>query len=79
MLKSSVLFKKNTNFNGNSRIVRIKNAKFSGHYFYTNTNLQGDFQICVRVPLIKSIYKIALKNYLYYIQEINDYASFQEL
>ena len=29
----------------------IKNAKFSGYYFYMNTSLQGDFQICLSVPL----------------------------
>ena len=36
----------------NSRILRIKNAKFSGCCFYINTNLLGDFQICISVPLI---------------------------
>ena len=25
----------------------IKNAKFSGCYFYMKANIQGDFQICV--------------------------------
>ena len=35
----------------NSRILRTKNAKFSGYYFYLKTNVQGDFQICIRVPL----------------------------
>ena len=25
--------------------------KFLGYYFYTNTNIQGDFQICISVPL----------------------------
>ena len=35
----------------NSRIPRIKNAKFSGYCFYMNTNIWGDFQICVRVSL----------------------------
>ena len=30
----------------------IQNAKFSGYYFYMNTNIQGDFQICISVPLI---------------------------
>ena len=34
----------------NSRTLRIKNAKFSGWYFYMNKNIQGDFQICIRVP-----------------------------
>ena len=36
----------------NSRILTIKNAKFSGYYFYTNSNIRGDFQICISVPLI---------------------------
>ena len=35
----------------NSRILTIKNAKFSGYYFYMNLNIQGDFQICISVPL----------------------------
>ena len=43
MLKSSLLFKKNTNFTGwsvdNSRILRIMNAKFSRYCFYMNPNI----------------------------------------
>ena len=35
----------------NSRIVTIKNGKFSGYYFYMNLNIWGDFQICISVPL----------------------------
>ena len=35
----------------NSRIPRIKTAKFSWYCFYMNTNIWGDFQICVRVSL----------------------------
>ena len=35
----------------NLRILTIKNAKFSGFYFYMNLNLWGDFQICISVPL----------------------------
>ena len=35
----------------NSKILRIENATFSAHYFYINTNIQGDFQICISVPL----------------------------
>ena len=30
-----------------SRIVRIKDAKFSGYCFYMNTNIWGDFKICI--------------------------------
>ena len=52
MLKISLLSKKFTNFTGkNSRILRIKNAKFSGYHFYMNTNILGDFQICINEPL----------------------------
>ena len=36
--------------NNNVRIVRIKKAKFLGYCFYMNTNIQGDFQICISVP-----------------------------
>ena len=36
----------------NSRILRIKNAKLSGYYFYINLNKWGDFQICISWPLI---------------------------
>ena len=40
MLKISQLFKKFTNFTGkNSRILRIKSAKFSGYSFYMNKNI----------------------------------------
>ena len=37
----------------NSRILRIKNVKFSGYCFYMNTNILKDFQICISVPLRK--------------------------
>ena len=36
----------------NSRILTIKNAKFSSYYFYMNLNLWRDFQFCISVPLI---------------------------
>ena len=48
MLKISLLFKKNTNFTGT---FTIKNVKFSGYYLYMNSNIWGDFQICISVPL----------------------------
>ena len=35
----------------NSTILRIKNARFSGFCFHMNTNILGDFQICISVPL----------------------------
>ena len=30
----------------------MKNVKFPGYCFYMNTNILGDFQICIIVPLI---------------------------
>ena len=36
----------------NSKIIRIKNSKLSRYYFYMNSNWQGNFQICIGVPLI---------------------------
>ena len=38
----------------NSRILRSTNAKLSGNCFYMNTDILGDFQICISVPLKKS-------------------------
>ena len=35
----------------NWRILRIKNAKFSGFCFYINRNILRDFQICTSAPL----------------------------
>ena len=35
----------------NSRILRNQNARLSGHYFYMNTKMWRDFQICISVPL----------------------------
>ena len=46
----------------NLRILRIKNEKLSGYYFYMNQNIQGDFQICICVPLMKTI--IPLKKHV---------------
>ena len=34
----------------NSRILRIKDVKFSGYCIYLNTNIWVDFQICISVP-----------------------------
>ena len=36
----------------NSRVLTIKNAKFSGYYFYMNFNTWEDFQICISIPLM---------------------------
>ena len=45
--------------------VNIKNAEFLGYYFYM-TNIKGDFQICISLPLkqlqIKMIY---LRNHIF--------------
>ena len=52
MLKISLLLRNlQTSWVNNSAILSIKNAKFSGYSLYMNTNIQGDFQICMRVPL----------------------------
>ena len=48
ILKSSLLFKKNLNY---TRILRIKNAKFSGYCFNVNPNIQQNFQIGISAPL----------------------------
>ena len=45
----------------NSQILRIENAKFSGYCFYMNTNIQGDFKICISVPLILELNLINLQ------------------
>ena len=46
-------FKRNlqSSWANNSRILKIKNAKFAGYCFYLNTNIKGDFQICISIPL----------------------------
>ena len=41
----------------NSRILTVKNAKFSGYYFYINSNIWWDFQICISVPLKNKLNK----------------------
>ena len=35
----------------NSRTLTIKNVKFSRYYLHMNSNIWGDFQICISVPL----------------------------
>ena len=45
----------------NSIIVRIKNAKFLGYYSYTNTNIKGDFQVYVSVPLKQILRQVLSK------------------
>ena len=35
----------------NSRIPWTKNTKFLEYYFYLNTNIYGDFQFCISIPL----------------------------
>ena len=42
---------KNSTKKVNSRILRIKNAKFGGYCFYMNTSILGGFQNCISVPL----------------------------
>ena len=45
MLKSSLLLRLS-----NSRILKLKNAKFSGYYLFMNKNMGGDFKTCISVP-----------------------------
>ena len=49
MFKSILLFKENFNL----RILRIKNAKFSGYYLYMNKKSQG---MRISVPLVIRFY-----------------------
>ena len=66
MLKSSLLLKKiQTSRVNNSRILKIKNMKFSGYYFYSNKNIEGDFQIRISVPLRCLRKKVLLCNVVY--------------
>ena len=52
-LKSSLFLTKIQSLRMNhSRIISIRNAKFSGYYFCMNQNMKVDFQICNSVPLI---------------------------
>ena len=36
-------------------VIAIKDAKFSGFSFDINLNIQGDFQICISVPLMNIV------------------------
>ena len=48
----------------NSKILTIKNAKFSGYYFYLNSNIWWDF-----LPLTLAKKKLNIKaQFFYYIQ-----------
>ena len=51
-VKNWPTFKKNLQISraNNSRVLRIKNSKFWEYCFYLNTNIQGDYQICISVP-----------------------------
>ena len=72
MLKNS-LFLRNlqTSQENNSRILRMKDAKFSGHCcFYRNTNIYRDFQICISVPLNKKIWFWVARTLLAYFLKL---------
>ena len=63
MLKISLLFRNlQTSWTNNSRIRSNKNAKFSGYCFYLNTNIYGDIQICISVPLMHFGFALELSN-----------------
>ena len=55
MLKINPQKKLQTLLVNNLKILKVKNARFSGYYFYTNLNIWGDFQICISVSLSKKI------------------------
>ena len=62
MLKINLLFKKIQALPvNNSRTLTIKNVKFSGYYLHMNSNIWGDFQICISVPLRCSATKAFLQ------------------
>ena len=44
----------------NSIILKIKNTKLSGYLFDMNTNIQGDFQICIQCTF-KCLYVLIYK------------------
>ena len=46
----------------NSTILKIKNAKFSGYWFYTNTNVKGDLQIYLQISLPLTILQNSQEN-----------------
>ena len=49
----------------NSKILTIKNAKFSGYYFYMDLNIWGDFQFCISVPLIWKLLSGVIADQIY--------------
>ena len=56
MLKSSLLLRKiQTLQMYNSSILGIQNAKCSGYQFYMNIDIWANFQICIVVPLSKTV------------------------
>ena len=46
-----ILRKIQTLWVNNSIILKIQNATFTGYYFYMNTSIWRDFQICISVPI----------------------------
>ena len=67
-VKNQPIFLRNsqTSRANNFRILRIKNAKFLGYWFYVNSNIYGDFQICISVPF-KSFCKLSLHFPLHFV------------
>ena len=51
----------------NSRVLRIKNAKFSGYCFYMNTNIERDFQFRISVPLSTSFAFAKIRSLIKYL------------
>ena len=66
------LRKTQTSRASNSRILRIRNAKFSGYCFYMNPNILGDFRICISVPL-KNLQNYNRRSFLCPSQKYSQY------
>ena len=63
-----------------SRILRIKNAEFSGYCLYMNTDIKGDFQICISVLLKRQLksgsLNIAFAKSWFYLMFFSDVLDF---
>ena len=46
-------------------LLGIKNAKLSGYCIFMNINIEGDFQICISVPLSMKVERHVLKKIPY--------------
>ena len=60
-------------------LLRFKNAKFSGYYFYMNANTQGHFQICIGVPFRREDGQISLEVFYKKTKFCKNFKYLQEL